>query len=177
MDIRIERTKRSIINAFLQLRSAKSLEKITVRELTTLAGINKATFYLHYHDIYHLSETLEEDIVHTVVSTIEHPQCIFSDTRLFVQELGQAFISNEQLIAIIFEGSRSFRFVQIIEQELRRIINEDHPEYLQDKSYDMTLTYMIYGAYFTYDRFRDRSTSDLFEMIANINSAISTLFK
>ena len=32
MDLRIERTRRSIINAFIELRSAKNIEKITVKE-------------------------------------------------------------------------------------------------------------------------------------------------
>ncbi|MBR3282470.1 MAG: TetR/AcrR family transcriptional regulator [Ruminococcus sp.] len=45
MDMRIEKTRRSIINAFLQLRAKKPLEKITVKELSALAEINKATFY------------------------------------------------------------------------------------------------------------------------------------
>ena len=34
MDLRIERTRRSIINAFIELRSKKSLEKITIKELS-----------------------------------------------------------------------------------------------------------------------------------------------
>ena len=33
MDIRVVKTKNSIINAFLELRSQKAIEKITVKEL------------------------------------------------------------------------------------------------------------------------------------------------
>ena len=58
MDPRIQRTKNSIIDAFIQLRAKKPLEKITIRELSQLAGINKATFYLHYQDIYDLAHQL-----------------------------------------------------------------------------------------------------------------------
>ena len=43
MDIRIEKTERAIRNAFLELRAAKPLEKITVKELCSLACINKST--------------------------------------------------------------------------------------------------------------------------------------
>ena len=46
MDLRVKKTRRSIINAFLMLRANKPLEKITVKELAELAMINKATFYL-----------------------------------------------------------------------------------------------------------------------------------
>ena len=48
MDIRIEKTERAIKNAFLELRSRKPLGKITVKELCSLAAINKSTFYSHY---------------------------------------------------------------------------------------------------------------------------------
>ena len=54
MDLRRQRTKNSIINAFIQLRASKPLEKITVKELSELAYINKATFYTYYQDIYDL---------------------------------------------------------------------------------------------------------------------------
>ena len=62
MDLRIEKTERGIKNAFIELRSRKSLEKITVKELCESARINKSTFYAHYKDIYDLSEQLEESL-------------------------------------------------------------------------------------------------------------------
>ena len=55
MDLRTERTKRSITNAYLELRKQKPIEKITVKELSEVAFINKATFYTHYSDIYDLA--------------------------------------------------------------------------------------------------------------------------
>ena len=48
MDLRTERTKRSIANAFLELRKQKPIEKITVKELAELAFINKATCYVTF---------------------------------------------------------------------------------------------------------------------------------
>ena len=54
MDLRIEKTRQSIVNAFIALRSGKPLEKITVKELCEKAQINKSTFYFHYVDIYDL---------------------------------------------------------------------------------------------------------------------------
>ena len=63
MDLRIEKTKKSIRNAFIELRTKKPLEKITVKELCALACINKSTFYSHYEDIYALSEAMEQETV------------------------------------------------------------------------------------------------------------------
>lgn len=176
MDLRIEKTRRGIINAFLQLRSRKKLEKITVKELAALAEINKATFYLHYHDIYHLSETLEEEVVQSTLNAIEHPDCIFSDNKVFVRELGEAFMANEQMIKIIFEGSRSIHFVDILEKELRRLIMELHPEYLESHENNMTLTYILYGAYYTYNRFRDDGTEKVFRTIGKLSEGLIKQF-
>ena len=64
MDIRVAKTKKSIINAFLALRSKKAIEKITVKELCEAAEINKSTFYSHFQDIYDLSEFLETQDVY-----------------------------------------------------------------------------------------------------------------
>ena len=47
MDLREKKTKRSIAAAFLALRAAKPLERITIRELAEKAEISKATFYLN----------------------------------------------------------------------------------------------------------------------------------
>ena len=52
MDLRVEKTEKAIKNAFIELRSQKPLEKITVKELCAEARINKSTFYSHYQDIY-----------------------------------------------------------------------------------------------------------------------------
>ena len=60
MDIRIEKTKTAIHNTFLELRSKKPLEKITIKELCEKAQINKSTFYSHYKDIYDLSDQTDD---------------------------------------------------------------------------------------------------------------------
>ena len=74
MDLRIEKTERGIKNAFIELRSRKSLEKITVKELCESARINKSTFYAHYKDIYDLSDAMEEEVVQSITNSIQHPE-------------------------------------------------------------------------------------------------------
>ena len=44
MDLRIERTRRSIINAFIELRSAKNIEKITVTIIISEKNIFQKSF-------------------------------------------------------------------------------------------------------------------------------------
>lgn len=55
-DRRIIRTKKEILNALTLLLEQKTIDEITVKEITDLAGINRGTFYLHYVDKYDLME-------------------------------------------------------------------------------------------------------------------------
>ena len=48
------RTRALVEGAFLELMKEKPYTKISVREITEKADINRSTFYLHYQDIYDL---------------------------------------------------------------------------------------------------------------------------
>lgn len=47
-------TKKLLSNAFKELMKEKPVEKISIREITDLAGLNRQTFYYHFEDIYDL---------------------------------------------------------------------------------------------------------------------------
>ena len=172
MDLRTEKTDRAIINAFLQLRAAKPLEKITVKELSARAEINKATFYLHFRDIYHLSETLERDVVRDCLESIEHPENVLKDTRRFIKELEDSFIANEQLIKLLFDGSRSSSFVTLFEEEITALIRTAYPDYQPATEQRMMLTYLIYGGYYTYFKYCDRGIKPVMELIEKLSDGI-----
>lgn len=51
-DLRVIKTKKAILRTLNELLRLKPIAKITVTELAIAAEINKATFYLHYKDIF-----------------------------------------------------------------------------------------------------------------------------
>lgn len=172
MDMRVEKTRRSIINAFLQIRASKPLEKITVKELSELAEINKATFYLHYHDVYELSEFLERDVVQSVLHGIEHPENIHTDNRQFIRELTTSFVANEQLIKTLFSGSRSGSFLTLFEEELTAVILSVQPDYKPSIESRMMMTYLIHGGYYTYFKYCDYGIKAVLELIEKLSDGI-----
>ena len=91
MDIRVEKTRQSIINAFIELRSHRELERITIKELCERARINKSTFYSHYQDIYHLSDTLETEVVVSIMENLSHPEKVLEDTADFSRVLQRRY--------------------------------------------------------------------------------------
>ena len=62
-DLRIIKTKMAIKNAFLQLLSEKSFDKISVADIAQYALIHRGTFYSHYTDKYDLLNKLEDELI------------------------------------------------------------------------------------------------------------------
>lgn len=53
-----DETKRLLATSLKSLMIIKSLDKISIRELTEYAGVNRQTFYYHFEDIYDLLKWL-----------------------------------------------------------------------------------------------------------------------
>lgn len=155
MDLRITKTRNAIVNSFLSLRSKKPLEKITIRELCQMAMINKSTFYSHYADIYELSDSLENEVVMSVIQSMEHPEYIIENSGEFTRELLLGYLSQDHLIQILFSDNRSSLLVSKIEKALKELVFEKYPQLRSEPASDMGLTFAIYGCYYAYAQGRN----------------------
>lgn len=63
IDLRFSKTDKMIKDAFLQLIDNMDFEKISVTNITKMAKVSRATFYLHYEDKYDLLEKIEDEIL------------------------------------------------------------------------------------------------------------------
>ncbi|KOY80566.1 TetR/AcrR family transcriptional regulator [Lysinibacillus macroides] len=62
IDPRVLRTRKSIMDAFIELSTKKEFKDITVKDITTEAMVNRATFYAHFEDIYDLLEKVLSEV-------------------------------------------------------------------------------------------------------------------
>lgn len=69
-DHRVRLTKMMLRDSFFDLMQEKPVSKITVKELCDRAGVNRATFYSHYTDIYALYEEIERDLAQTIMHSL-----------------------------------------------------------------------------------------------------------
>ena len=60
-DLRAIRTRKFIIEAFVELIETKAFNKITINDITQKAMINRATFYRHFLDKYDLMDTVVKE--------------------------------------------------------------------------------------------------------------------
>lgn len=56
LDPRMVRTRKLLIDSFLELSKVKKFKDITIKDITDQATINRATFYTHFLDKYELLE-------------------------------------------------------------------------------------------------------------------------
>lgn len=49
----------------------RPIEKITVGQVCELAGYNRGTFYLHYHDLYEMLELMESALLQGMTDCVE----------------------------------------------------------------------------------------------------------
>lgn len=142
----------AIRNAFIELRSHKPLEKITIKELTEKAEISKATFYLHYQDVYDLSSSIQEEVIEEVFSNIENPETILSDTEGFTRTLFYATSASKALIDIVFADNQAIVLPEKLRRRLKKYFSI-HPEFKDDIRLNISITFRVQGAYNVYRKY------------------------
>ncbi len=152
MDLRIKKTRRSIIDAFLELRAKKPLEKITVKELCDKAEINKSTFYCHYTDVYDLQNQLETEVITSIINDLSTPEDLFQEPRKLVAVWHEAFHAKESLIKTLFSDSREMYLVEKVEKAIKDRAFEKYPKLRDNPKLNVAFTYTIYGGFFAFLR-------------------------
>lgn len=156
MDLREKKTKRNIYNAFMELRAKKPLERISIKELTELAEISKATFYLHYKDIYDLSDQLQKKVIDDVLSSISDLEYIYTNPPKFTFELFHAFIKYQPFIEILFSDSQMAILPMSIEKAIKKVYFTVRPEMEHNATANTQLTYQIMGGYYAFETNRKK---------------------
>lgn len=176
MDKRVIKTKKAIKDAFLELRSKKELEKITVKELCELAYINKSTFYCHFEDIYDLSDSLELEIVHSIIKSIStNHEYTLENPEIFTKELCLAFLGHKSLINILFSGKEQSHLADKLESEIKKIIFSRYPDYKENIEKNILISYCIQGSYHAYINNQDADIETLICVIEKIAKRLQPL--
>lgn len=120
-DLRYSRTDRLLKEALLELLKVKPIEKITIKDLTERASINRCTFYHHYQDIYDLLEQIEDEIMGHVLEMMRgfHPNGEGEVSRRYF-ECFCLYIYENRIVYSVLTNSRESRFIR----KLLRMISE-----------------------------------------------------
>ena len=106
MDLRKKKNLRAIREAFFEIRSLKELEQMTVTELVNKAEISRATFYLHYRDIYDLSQQLQQEVIRSAIERLCDSTESLNDSTVFLRKMVDALYRESEAISVLFSGSQ-----------------------------------------------------------------------
>ena len=122
IDLRVQKTYRSLTQALQELLTEKSLEEITVTELCERAQTRKATFYKHFGDKYELFtfiiRELQEEYDNSVQETANDHDAETYYTGMFLYYL--EFLENHEDVFLKILSSPSHEtIIALLSEQLK----------------------------------------------------------
>lgn len=112
-------TREAFLDAFFQLAHRKKISRITIHEITALAGYNRTTFYRYLEDIYSLIEYSENEFLQNTRQMINE-QCgerQFEEGHFF-KTLIQSFHENQYRISVLLSEENRSHFLRRISENV-----------------------------------------------------------
>lgn len=117
----VRRTQKLLKDCLTELMRQKPISKITVRELTDAADLNRGTFYLHYKDIYDLLEQIETETFEEFVEISKAHQPLDKNCRPYplLLDLFKFMEKNKEFVQLILIENRDPKFIDKLKELIR----------------------------------------------------------
>ena len=118
-DRRVKRTKKALYDALLILLKDKTINEITVTELTTKADVNRATFYFYYTDLIDMLQQIQNDAFEAFKNVIQKTTNSVSTIEGFTEYAERLFSyckENEALTRFIINNDINNQLYTYIKQ-------------------------------------------------------------
>ena len=146
-DRRSLKTRRAIRDALAVLLTDKELNKVTVKDITDIADINRVTFYKHYLDVYDLYSKVEQEIIVEISDLVLQLENLPTDK--FFSSLIDYIDKNRTVFKMIFsrngKSTLLVRFSKCIDGLFRQIESEKLGISLEDSKLRYQTRYRSQG--------------------------------
>ena len=117
-DLRVQRTRKMIIEAFFKLVETKGYEAVTIQDIADEAMINRATFYAHFKDKQHLYDAIFTFTLSAFTAILDSQQLV-NGNRVRVKHI-------EELLTQLYNFNEHFRkrLAEIIEEKYATIFSQ-----------------------------------------------------
>lgn len=149
-DRRVRRTKKLLKDSLASLLMEKDINEISVKEIVDLADINRGTFYLHYRDIYHMLDQIENDMIRDLTEIAEKfPGAVLKESpEPYIREMFRYIQENQQFCKMLLGSHGDMAFVEklkaMVEEKCFRSIMEACPEN-EAQNYEFFTAYTVSG--------------------------------
>lgn len=173
-DLRWVRTERNIKAAFESALQENPVEKITVTSLSAAADINKATFYLHYRDIFHLAQEYSRHLARQVVGEMDYIPSFFEDTPHFIHSFTNDLTARSKTeLRPLKDNDVMHLFIDEFLIEFKMQLNQIAPVPENSRD-DIALSFILGGLFTTTFRYRESDLDDIVlvcgEILGTINA-------
>lgn len=153
IDRRVRKTKQQLQDGFIYLRKQKSLKDITIKELCELTDLNRGTFYLHYKDIYDLSEQLEKSLFVSFQEALDKHSVSSEDSSMntpepLLRDLLQLIKDNAEFCTILLSDTGEIGFVNklkklVLDIAFKKCMNLF--DYSKKEHFTYSYNFILYG--------------------------------
>ena len=115
---RAVRTKKRLTECLMTLMHTRSLQDVTVSELTKLAGVNRGTFYLYYHDLPDMLAKIESEMFAAFEQIIRahREETVLHQTLPFLQELFAFAAENRSMVSVLLGRNGDMSFLRRLDE-------------------------------------------------------------
>lgn len=169
-DMRWIRTERHLLSAFGEAIETTPIEKITVTGIARAAEVNKATFYLHYRDIFDLAQSYVDQLARDTVEELGDASVLFREPRRFVSTLMKALADEEKTrtTEAIAKNNLIPHYMSALIANLNDALRSVRPV-PDDLRSRATLSFFLHGVMGTLGQFRnDNDREELTEIIGGL---------
>lgn len=121
-DRRVKRTQKAIKDAMITLLKKKEINKITIKEITDLADIDRRTFYLHYEDIYDLMQKMQDEVISAFEEQLlnnENDEIPDDKPFYLITTAFDFFCDNAEISEIFLRENSNYNFAKRIDEIIK----------------------------------------------------------
>lgn len=142
-----EYTKKILIDSFWEIYKKKSIDKITVKEITDKAGYNRATFYMHFKDVHDVLQCIEDRLYADLDATFKNSDIESYSQEELLKNAFNLFSINEEYYRVLLSSKGDPYFVAKSKGKLMGLLRSlsKKNNTLSDKSTDFIMEYITGG--------------------------------
>lgn len=178
IDRRVRKTKQQLQDGFIQLRKKKDLKDITVKELCELTDLNRGTFYLHYKDIYDLSEQLESSLFISLQDvldkhSLDYENNLTNSQEPLLRDILQLIKDNADFCTMLLGDTGEITFINKLKKLVLDIVFKKYInifDFNKEEHFTYSYNFILYGCIGIIDSWLLNGLKESPEEIAQLTS-------
>ncbi len=166
-------TKENFVDAFWRLYQKKKIEQISIQEITSIAGYNRATFYRYFTDIYDVLNYLEDDVLNFIKETITSNFQSLDNSNI-IQNVADMYESKGEYLSVLLSenGDPHFakKFKDVMKPALYSSLSIKENDIYSACIFEFAMSAIIGTIIYWYQNKSDISSNEIVSLIRSMLS-------